>query len=102
MKGATPIGSESLCRSCSYAHTMTGYCGSEVLVFCTCVHPNIRVPFKVAECSCYNDKHRPDWEQMQKFAIEVSPRTLVKVAGFRTDKSEDEDDVSAAAARSAS
>jgi hypothetical protein len=70
---------------------MSGYCGSEVLVFCTWVDPNIRVPFKVAECSGYHDRHRPSWEQMQKFAIEVSPRTLAKMAGFRRDKSEDED-----------
>ena len=96
MKGATPIGSESLCRTCSYAHTMTGYCGSEVLVFCTWISPNIRVPFKVAECSGYHDRHRPSWDDMKKFAIEVSPRTLVKVAGFRTGKNEDEDDAEVA------
>ena len=44
---------------------MTGYCGSEVLVFCTRVDPNIRVLFKVAECSSYCDVHRPSWKQMQ-------------------------------------
>jgi hypothetical protein len=45
VKGGTPIGSESLSRTCSYAHIMTGYRESEMITMCNNVQPNIVVPF---------------------------------------------------------
>lgn len=86
IKGGTPVGSASLCRSCSWAHIMTGYRGSELLMICTGVGPNIPVRFAVYECTGYWDKNRPSYEQMQKFAIEVRPETTLKPVGFITRK----------------
>ena len=82
IKGGTPVGSESLCRTCSNAHIMTGYRESELVTMCNEVHPNIVVPFVIYECSGYYDKNRPDWEQMQKLAINLSAPPL-KPVGFK-------------------
>lgn len=72
VKGGTPIGSESLCRTCSNAQVMTGYRESEMVTMCDGVHPNIVVPFRIYECTRYHDKNKPTWQQMQKLAIRVS------------------------------
>jgi hypothetical protein len=82
VKGGTPIGSESLCRTCTSAHIMTGYRESEMVTMCSGVHPNIVVPFRVYECTGYHDKNKPTWQQMQKLAIHVSSGNL-KPVGFK-------------------
>jgi hypothetical protein len=81
VKGGTPVGSESLCRTCNSAHIMVGYRESEMITMCNDVHPNIVVPFTIYECSGYYDKNRPTWEQMQKLAIDVTPAPM-KPVGF--------------------
>jgi hypothetical protein len=83
IKGGTPIGSESLCRTCTSAHIMVGYRESEMVTMCNDVHPNIVVPFTIYECSGYYDKNRPSWEQMEKLAIDVAPGPM-KPVGFKT------------------
>ena len=82
IKGGTPVGSESLCRTCTNAHIMTGYRESEMVTMCSEVHPNIVVPFLIYECSSYYDKNRPSWKQMEDLAITVSPGPL-KPVGFK-------------------
>ena len=83
IKGGTPVGSKSLCRSCTWSHIMTGYRESEMLVICTQVNPNVTVPFAIYECTNHNDKNRPTWEQMARLAIDVLPLSSAKTAGFR-------------------
>jgi hypothetical protein len=107
VKGGTPVGSESLCRTCAYSQIMTGYRDSEMLTMCRRVDPNIVVPFRIYECSGYHDKNRPSWQQMQKLAIHVSPgnpkpvgfkvgagfgETTVRVAVSDDEDSDDNDD----------
>jgi len=83
VKNGTPVGNEHLCKSCSWGQFTTGYRESEVLVFCTNTSPNFKVLFPVHECSEYYDKHKPDWEQMKKLAIEIAPsRISKKTRGF--------------------
>jgi hypothetical protein len=83
IKNGTPVGSENLCRSCSWAQFTTGYRESDLLVVCTNTSPNIVVPFVVLDCTEFNDKSKPDWEQMQKLAINIQPvRTSRKTRGF--------------------
>lgn len=93
IKGGTPVGTVSLCRTCRWAHIMSGYRESEMLVVCTDLSPNIAVPFTVSECTSYNDKNRPDWDQMEKLAIDVLPASSGKPTGFGAirDKRSDED-----------
>jgi hypothetical protein len=63
---------------------MTGYRESELVTICNNVHPNIVVPFLIYECTGYYDKNRPDWEQMQKLAIDVSVPRARAASGFKT------------------
>ena len=83
LKGGTPVGSASLCRTCSSAQIMSGYRESDRVTMCDRVHPNIVVPFAIYECSGYHDKNRPSWKQMQDLALDVVPTTL-KPVGFKT------------------
>jgi len=95
IKGGTPVGNTSLCRTCTNAHIITGFRESEQIIFCTDVHPSLRLPFPVHDCSGYYDKNRPSWQQMEKLAIHVVPGPL-KPVGFKfgvraTSPEEDED-----------
>ncbi len=83
VKNGTPVGNEHLCKGCSHALYVTGYRESDVLVFCVLTDPSFRVPFVVHQCSDYLDKRKPDWEQMEKLAIEIQPvRVSKKTRGF--------------------
>jgi hypothetical protein len=82
IKNGTPVGNESLCRTCSFAIVFTGYRESEQISMCTHVHPNIVLPFTVNTCTGYYDKNRPSYQQMQKLAIDVTPAPL-KPVGFK-------------------
>ena len=79
IKNGTPVGTESLCRTCSFAIVFTGYRESEQMSMCTRVHPNIVLPFTVSTCTGYYDKNRPSYQQMQKLAIDVTPAPLKPV-----------------------
>jgi hypothetical protein len=64
---------------------MTGYRESDRLVICNKTSPDMVVPFTMLDCTCFVDKHRPDWNQMQKLAIHVNPvRVSSRTAGFST------------------
>src|SRR5271168_3822153 len=82
VKGGTPVGSASLCKTCAYAHIMTGYRESEKITMCNEVNPNIVVPFLIYECTGFYDKNRPTWKQMEDLAIDITP-TPMKPVGFR-------------------
>ncbi|MGA3224879.1 MAG: hypothetical protein ABSC65_14025 [Acidobacteriaceae bacterium] len=83
IKGGTPSGWASLCTTCSWAHILSGFRESELLVICTEVNPNFTVPFKVQECTNYLDRNRPSYDAMTKLAIHVEPCSSLKPVGFR-------------------
>ena len=83
IKNGTPVGTTSLCRTCTYAHIMTGCRESEQVTMCNGVHPNIVVPFLIYECTHFYDKNRPTWQQMQDLALDVVT-TPMKPVGFKT------------------
>ena len=72
VKNGTPMGSVHLCKGCTHGQFTTGYRESDVLVICTNSNPSRLIPFVVHECTDYWDKHRPDWEQMDKLALSFS------------------------------
>ncbi len=83
VKDGTPVGSQHLCKSCRNGLYVTGYRESDVLVMCCLSTPSFRLPFVVNQCSDFSDKHRPDWEQMEKLAIQIQPvRVSKKMQGF--------------------
>jgi hypothetical protein len=83
IKNGTPLGWASLCTTCSWAHMVTGFRESELLIVCTDTNPNVAIPFKVQSCSCYLDKNRPNYDQMEKLAIDILPVSSAKAVGFR-------------------
>ena len=102
IKNGTPVGNERLCKRCTWGQFMTGYRESDLLVICTRADPNFTVPFVVMNCSEFNDRQRPTFEQMTKLAIRVAPTRVSKCTpGFATgtklqpirrdDDNEDED-----------
>ena len=84
IKNGTPVGSVSLCKTCTNAQIMTGFRESELITICDNVHPNLVVPFNIYECTAYYDKNRPSWKQMQDIAIHIDPASTLKPVGFKT------------------
>jgi hypothetical protein len=83
VKNGTPVGNAHLCERCSWGQYIRGYRESDRLVICTNTNQNIVVPFTVLDCTSFNDKHLPDWKQMEKLAIDVNTvRVSAKTAGF--------------------
>jgi len=92
VKGGTPVGSASLCRTCRSAHILSGYRESEMMVVCTATYPDFPVPFVVRECTGFTDRAKPDWDEMEKFAIDIAPVNFAKKVGFRSQEREREED----------
>ena len=83
IKGGTPIGGDTLCRTCSESLVLSGFRESERVVLCDALYNSVAVPFAVHECSRYHDRNRPSYDQMEKLAINVVPGPL-KPVGFKT------------------
>jgi hypothetical protein len=83
VKGGTPSGWASLCTTCTWAHIVSGFRESELVVICAEVVPNFTLPFKVKECTKYLDRNRPSYAAMTKLAIHVGPSSTLKPVGFR-------------------
>lgn len=85
VKNGTPMGNAHLCLRCSWAQAMTGYRESDRLVVCNKTSPDMVVPFVMLDCTGFDDKHRPDWDQMEKLAIKVPVRPVsARTKGFAT------------------
>jgi hypothetical protein len=83
VNNGTPVGNEHLCMRCSWGQCIIGYRESDRLVLCNKTSPDMVLPFAVFECTSFVDKHRPDWNQMQKLAIHVGGvRVSKKTTGF--------------------
>lgn len=80
--GGTPIGNESRCDTCAFARIIQGYSESEKVVICAAVEPALRVPFRVAECSSYEDKRLPDFLAMKQIAWPIRTKGACRTAGF--------------------
>lgn len=83
IKNGTPVGNSHLCQRCTWGHCITGYRESDQLVICMRNDPSFTIPFVVYECTEFNDKQKPTWEQMTKLAIHVTPRMSKKTRGFQ-------------------
>lgn len=81
--GGTPVGNESRCDTCVYARIIQGYAESERIVFCTSFCDPLRLPFKVMQCSDYEDRRLPSYSDMKGMAWEINRRQRpVRKAGF--------------------
>lgn len=99
VKNGTPVGNAHLCRNCTNGQFTTGYRDSDVLVICTNSSPARVVPFPVHECTEFWDRNRPDYEQMDKLAINMGhnphrkPTPGFRGVGFASVHGVDEDEL---------
>jgi hypothetical protein len=82
--GGTPIGTESRCDTCTHARIIQGYAESERIVICTGMYDPIRIPFKVMQCTDYEDRRLPDFDNMKEIAWQIRSKSAGSVAGFVT------------------
>jgi hypothetical protein len=67
-KGGTPEGCESLCRSCTSGHIITGFSASEQEVFCRTFYIEREIHFPVRECTFYTDRRLATKTEMEEIA----------------------------------
>jgi uncharacterized cysteine cluster protein YcgN (CxxCxxCC family) len=98
IKNGTFVEGESLCRTCRSAHIQKGFRESEETIFCTFARFRA-VPFKVAECTDYENRNVPYRWELEKMALLINVDPARKRAGFKVgtdavahDDVEDDDD----------
>jgi hypothetical protein len=84
VQNGTPVGSESMCTTCRYARIIQGFSESEEIVFCELAYQSFQVPFRVRECSEYDDKRLPRRYDMEKIAYILLSKTVGRDIGFVT------------------
>src|SRR5580704_14288827 len=68
VQGGTPEGSESLCRTCSRGHIITGFRASEQQVYCRTFYIEREIRFPVRQCTFYEDRRLTSKEDMEEIA----------------------------------
>jgi len=86
VKGGTPQGAESLCRTCRWAHIVKGFSASQEQIRCRWLSQDPFVPFPVSECSSYDDKRLPSKCDMEKIAWVLLTKKAGRTIGFVTAK----------------
>jgi len=84
VQNGTPVGNDSMCSTCRNARIIKGYSESEELIFCESFYPSRAIPFRVRECSEYDDKRITDAEGMEKIAYILLSKTTGRDIGFVT------------------
>jgi len=82
IRTGTPQGSESLCNSCYWAHIQRGFAESEEVVLCAFLRHARLVPFKVSQCTDYNDKRIPSKRDMEDIAWIIRTKDVNRSMGF--------------------
>jgi hypothetical protein len=82
IRNGRPQASESLCNSCYWAHIQRGFAESEELILCAFLTPARLVPFKVNQCTDYNDKRIPSRKDMEDIAWIIRTKDVNRQAGF--------------------
>jgi hypothetical protein len=82
---------ESLCNSCYWSHIQRGFAESEEVILCAFLRPARLVPFKVSQCTDYNDKRIPSKTDMEEIAWIIRTKDVNRQVGFsREGESHDE------------
>src|SRR6267154_6346146 len=76
-----PGDSQSLCRTCYWAHAQKGFRESEEIIFCA-FGPMRKVLFKVRDCTDYLNRTLPTRTQMEQIALIIPTEPARKRAGF--------------------
>ena len=75
VKGGTPEGCESLCRTCTRGHIITGFRATEVEVYCRTFYIEREIHFPVRECTFYEDRRLASKEDMEEIAWRLRSTT---------------------------
>ena len=75
VKEGTPEGCESLCRSCTRGHIITGFRASDEEVFCRTFYIEREIHFPVRECTFYEDKRLASKGEMEEIAWHLRSTT---------------------------
>ena len=75
VKGGTPESCESLCRSCTRGHVISGFRATEEEVFCRIFYIEREIHFPVRECTFYEDKRHASKEAMEEIAWTLGTST---------------------------
>src|ERR1700745_2553039 len=75
VQGGTPEASESLCRTCSRGHVITGFRASEQEVYCRTFYIEREIRFPVRECTFYEDRRLASKEDMEEIAWKLRSTT---------------------------
>ena len=90
IRNGAPQSGESLCKTCIWVHMQTGYRESEELMHCS--YDRLRlIPFPVKTCTDYTNRAHPSWEEMQKLALPVEPKSTKAIRGFGTEQPQETD-----------
>jgi hypothetical protein len=92
IRSGTPQGAESLCNSCYWSHIQRGFAESEEVVLCAFLRPARSVPFKVSQCTDYNDKRIPSKQDMEDIAWIIRTKDVNRSVGFSTCSETPEED----------
>jgi hypothetical protein len=90
IRSGTPQGTESLCNSCYWAHIQRGFAESEEIVLCAFLRHARLVPFKVSQCTDYNDKRIPSKRDMEEIAWIIRTKDVNRKMGFAQKDEESE------------
>jgi len=82
IQNGTPRASESLCASCYWAHIQRGFAESEEVILCAFLRPARLVPFKVSQCTDYEDKRIPTRKDMEDIAWIIRTKDANRRVGF--------------------
>lgn len=75
VKEGTPEGCESLCRTCTRGHIITGFRATEEEVFCRTFYIEREIRFPVRECTFYEDRRLASKEDMEEIAWRLRSTT---------------------------
>jgi hypothetical protein len=82
VKGGTPQGSDSLCRTCSYAHIVKGFRATEEEFYCRYFYFERQIQFAVSECTFYEDKRLACKKDMEEIAWILTTKKPGRTIGF--------------------
>lgn len=82
VKGGTPSGGETLCRTCSRGHIIKGYRATEEEVYCRQFYIEREIRFVVSECTFYEDRRLASKAEMEEIAWFLTTRKPGRTVGF--------------------
>lgn len=92
IRSGKPQTSESLCNSCYWAHIQRGFAESEEIILCAFLRPARLVPFKVSQCTDYEDKRIPSKRDMEDIAWIIRTKDVNRQVGFSNHREHETDD----------